>query len=141
MEKKKYIPRGIRNNNPLNIRIGNHWKGEVEHPTDTVFEQFTSMEYGCRAGFILLYRYMNRYGLRTILDIISRWAPATENNSSAYAAAVAKELGIGILDRLDFEDGDMMVSLVNAMIFIENGQRVPLSAIQTGYLLAWNDVS
>ena len=40
------IPRGIRNNNPLNIRVGNNWKGEVSQPTDHTFEQFTEMKWG-----------------------------------------------------------------------------------------------
>ena len=44
------IPRGIRNNNPLNIRIGNQWLGERANPNDPAFEQFVAMEYGIRAG-------------------------------------------------------------------------------------------
>ena len=43
---KKRIPRGIRNNNPLNIRIGNQWLGERPCPNDPSFEQFVSMECG-----------------------------------------------------------------------------------------------
>lgn len=45
------LPRGIRNNNPLNIKIGNDWKGEVPN-TDGTFEQFESMEYGLRAELL-----------------------------------------------------------------------------------------
>ena len=74
---KKPIPRGIRNNNPLNIRIGNVWLGEVPNPTDHEFEQLVSMFYGLRAGFILLRRYIRRYHLTTVPDIISRWAPGS----------------------------------------------------------------
>jgi hypothetical protein len=44
----RIIPRGIRNNNPLNIRIGNTWLGERPEPTDHDFEEFVSMEYGLR---------------------------------------------------------------------------------------------
>jgi hypothetical protein len=42
MSNKKKIdsPRGIRNNNPLNIRIGNDWQGERKPNTDGAFEQF-----------------------------------------------------------------------------------------------------
>ena len=46
--------RGVRNCNPLNIRIGNDWKGERPTNSDGVFEQFTDMHYGLRAAFILL---------------------------------------------------------------------------------------
>ena len=38
-------PRGIRNNNPLNIRVGNNWQGERKPNTDGAFEQFTTMQY------------------------------------------------------------------------------------------------
>mgnify|MGYP007032335315 CR=1 FL=1 len=41
---QKPLPRGIRNNNPLNIRIGNVWLGEVQSPDDPEFEQFVSMK-------------------------------------------------------------------------------------------------
>ena len=62
MEKK--LPRGIRNNNPLNIRKGNNWKGEVSSSTDGEFEQFVSMQMGIRAGFKILKNYMTGYGGR-----------------------------------------------------------------------------
>ena len=76
--------RGIRNCNPLNIRIGNNWKGERPTNSDGVFEQFTDMRYGLRAAFILIRRYITKYKLCTIRAIISRWAPETENLTMAY---------------------------------------------------------
>lgn len=132
----KYVPRGIRNNNPLNIRIGNTWIGEVEHPTDKEFEQFESMEYGLRAGFILLHRYINRYGLRTITDIISRWAPSNENNTQNYIRIVSQLTGIGCLDPISWENRAAMCSLVDAMVRVECGQMIPWSLISQGYSLA-----
>jgi hypothetical protein len=50
---KCQIPRGIRNNNPLNLRVGNNWKGEVSQPTDHTFEQFTEMKWVVRTGYRL----------------------------------------------------------------------------------------
>ena len=35
---EKKVPRGIRNNNPLNIRKGNNWQGERHPQTDPAFE-------------------------------------------------------------------------------------------------------
>lgn len=61
IKKNVIIPRGIRNNNPLNIKIGNNWLGEVTDPTDPIFEQFVSMKYGLRAAFIILRRYIRVY--------------------------------------------------------------------------------
>ena len=46
------LPRGIRNNNPLNIRRGkDQWKGLRAQQTDASFCQFESLEYGWRAAF------------------------------------------------------------------------------------------
>ena len=129
-------PRGIRNNNPLNIRIGNAWVGEVEHPTDPDFEQFTDIVYGLRAGFMLLRRYIERYKLNTIEKIISRWAPRSENNTAAYIDHVSKMMKISPTEKLSFRDDAMMVSLVWAMIMVECGTQISVSKIKEGYLLA-----
>ena len=133
---KTSLPRGIRNNNPLNIRIGNHWKGEVEEPTDKEFEQFTNIIYGLRAGFILLRRYIKRYGLNTVHDIISRWAPASENNTTHYIMVVSSNMGVDILDELSFEDEETMVSLVSAMCLVECGCTVEKDIIRKAYQYA-----
>ena len=129
-------PRGIRNNNPLNIRVGCKWVGEVENPTDKDFEQFTCMHYGLRAGFILLRRYIERYHLCTITDILSRWAPNRENHTRKYIDYVCDVAGIGALDKISFQDADTMIAIVNAMCYYENGTRVPFNVIQEGYALA-----
>lgn len=133
MVKTEKTPRGIRNNNPLNIRIGNSWKGEVENPTDKTFEQFTQMEYGLRAGFCLLRRYISHYHLNTISDVIKRWAPANENNTENYIKRVSLEVGLSPYEPIRFEDKETMCKIVNAMVFVENGQRVDMGLIERGY--------
>ena len=75
--------RGIRNCNPLNIRIGNDWVGERQENTDGVFEQFTDMRFGIRAAFIILRNYITKYRIKTIQGIIQRWAPEVENDLKA----------------------------------------------------------
>lgn len=134
--KKKSLPRGIRNNNPLNIRVGNHWIGEVEKPTDKEFEQFTDIIWGLRAGFILLRRYIMLYGLKTVHDIISRWAPASENNTSNYIKLVSTSMGVGILDELLFEDEETMIRLVSAMCLVECGCTIDKEIIRKAYQYA-----
>lgn len=129
-------PRGIRNNNPLNIRIGNVWLGEVDNPTDRSFEQFKQMEYGIRAGFVILRRYIRRYGRDTIAEIVSAWAPANENNTQAYINSVSMKMGIAPDVKLRFEDRNTMCALVDAMIRVECGQPVALTKIQKGYSMA-----
>lgn len=130
------IPRGIRNNNPLNIRIGNVWLGEVQKPTDKSFEQFISMEYGIRAGFIILRRYIRRYGKDTVAEIVSTWAPSSENNTEAYINTVCRLSNLTRDEKLRFEDKEKMVALVDAMIQVECGQRVPENKIKKGYEMA-----
>lgn len=134
--KTKVIPRGIRNNNPLNIRVGNVWLGEVKNPTDPHFEQFNSMEYGLRAGFILLRRYIRHYKRLTIEDIISSWAPSNENNTKAYIATVVKVSGIPSNRILHYSNKETMCKLVDAMCFVENGAHISMEKISRGYDIA-----
>jgi len=66
------LPRGIRNNNPGNIRFTSvPWRGKVAWPDNTdidcttgqivkAFEQFTSPLYGVRAMIKQIMTYMNR---------------------------------------------------------------------------------
>ena len=134
------VPRGIRNCNPLNIRIGNKWKGEVPNPTDKDFEQFSCMHYGLRAGFILLRRYIERYHLDTIKEIISRWAPATENATSEYVCRVSERVGISALEKISFNDRKTMVALVDAMILCECGTTIANDLIEDAYtIVLYND--
>lgn len=132
----KKEPRGIRNNNPLNIRIGNTWLGEVPNPTESSFEQFVSMNYGIRAGFIILRRYIRRYKRNTIRKIISSWAPANENATEKYIAFVAKDMKMDPDTPILYEDVITMASLVDAMIMMECGQRINRKDIIDSYKMA-----
>ena len=131
-------PRGIRNNNPLNIRKGNNWKGERHPQKDRAFEEFESMEYGIRAGFKLLRNYITGFnGLadkqNTIEKIVKRWAPPTENATRNYIDFVSKDSGIPSRQRISFNDKSKMVAIVDAMIFVECGQRVSRDIISSAY--------
>ena len=58
------LPRGIRNNNPLNIRLNpdNRWQGKVppKHNSDGAFEQFHDPIMGLRAAAVLLIAHYDR---------------------------------------------------------------------------------
>ena len=90
-------PRGIRNNNPLNIRKSkDNWQGLRTLQEDREFCQFSSMAYGWRAAFVILCKtYYGKYKLKTIRAIIMRWAPPKENNTEAYIRRVTDRIGIG----------------------------------------------
>lgn len=132
----KQLPRGIRNNNPLNIRVGNCWFGEVKNPTDNEFEQFVSMECGIRAAFVILRRYIQRYKIVKLKDIIARWAPATENNVQAYCFAVCHDSFLTDDHVFSYSSKDDMCELVYRMIKVECGVFVEMTVIQKAYDLA-----
>lgn len=115
------VPRGVRNNNPLNIRYfpNNNWKGRVtENKKDDSFEEFTEISYGVRAACRLIQVYVTRYHCSTIRSIVYRFAPPTENNTSAYYKYVRDAVG-DLAVRVD--DPRFMRRLIGAMWFVENG--------------------
>lgn len=133
---KKVQPRGIRNNNPLNIRIGNTWLGERPNPTDPAFEEFVTMEYGIRAAFLILRRYIRRYKKNTISSIVSTWAPASENNTLKYIDRVAQMTKLAPDEPIDYYDRDTMCKLVAAMAHVECGQPIDKDKIIKAYEMA-----
>ena len=82
------LPRGIRNNNPLNIRKGARWRGLREFPKDHEFCEFKTMAFGFRAAFRTLITYYTRHDCKTLEKIINRWAPPKENNTFTYIQLV-----------------------------------------------------
>lgn len=130
--------RGIRNNNPLNIRKGNKWQGEREHQTDPVFEEFKSMEYGLRAGFKLMKNYIEgrtatRVKYNTISKLVSRWAPPIENATDRYIRFVADSAKRNPLEVIDFNDKSLMVEICAAMVKVECGTTIEKEVIQSAY--------
>ena len=119
------LPRGIRNNNPLNIRKSkDKWKGLSLTQNDPCFCQFESLEYGWRAAFYLLTRtYYHKYRLYTIRAIISKWAPPCENNSKAYVENVSRLTGIDPDEPIGIpsERPARWIALGMAMAIQENG--------------------
>ena len=132
------VPRGIRNNNPLNLRVGNNWKGEVSQPTDLTFEQFTEMKWGVRAAFIVLRNYIKRHKLNTVRKIISRWAPANENNTQVYIKTVCERANLKPDEPISWDNTCQMIALLLAMCFVENGQEIALDDAVEGWMLCEN---
>lgn len=124
----KSLPRGIRNNNPGNIRkSGDAWQGLADIQPDSAFFSFADPVYGIRALAKIIRNYRDRYGLHTVEGIINRWAPPVENNTGAYVNAVAAAVGVGPNQPLAFDAGQMR-ALVSSIIQHENGQQPYSSA-------------
>lgn len=131
-----YASRGLRNNNPGNIRLSaTQWEGQVPaaQQTDREFVQFISPEYGIRAMARILNNYMAR-GLNTITSMISTWAPPSENDTIAYINDVSDSTGI---DPNAPVDPSAIPGIIASIIDHENGQQ-PYTAAQiaTGVSLA-----
>ncbi len=121
MEQKQ--PRGIRNNNPGNIRWGNNWKGLKKDgiKEDPSFCVFINAVYGIRALAKVLKNYQRLYGLDTTRKIINRYAPPNENQTQAYIQSVAKQLGTAPDAPVDLFETGVLAVFIKAIIRHENG--------------------
>lgn len=133
-------PRGLRNCNPGNIRKNEIvYQGEVVPSRDDDFKQFTTMAYGYRAMFVVLYTYQKRYGINTIASMISRYAPACENHTKAYIEAVSDYSGVPATSHITTTNGDIMIPIVAAMSRVENGEEPMLHEVEEGWRLFIED--
>ncbi len=122
-------PRGIRNNNPGNIRRGSDpWQGRIPwtESTDKEFEQFQKFWYGVRAMTIIVKNYFSKYKLNTVSKIINRWAPPIENDTQAYIRAVVTITGFKA-DQVLTPDKETLRRLVYAISDHENGFKDQIS--------------
>ena len=133
---KKRETRGYRNNNACNIRIStDKFQGEVQPSADKEFKQFETMAYGYRAAFRVIRTYINNYKCDTIRKIISRWAPKNENHTENYIKVVSERSGIPENDIVYPDNREMMVRIVAAMSFVENGREAVMSDVIRGWEL------
>lgn len=130
------IPRGLRNNNPGNIRITkDKWLGLREKQTDGSFFQFIAPVWGYRALIRTLQNYRRRHGCQTIADFIRRWAPENENNTSGYIKRVCTEMQVPSTFIPNVEDKYTMCAFAAAISLVENGVPAIMSDIEEGWEL------
>ena len=114
-------PRGIRNNNPGNIRHGDKWRGLADKQTDASFCVFKAPEWGLRALVKILRNYQTKHGLKTVESIINRFAPQIENDTSSYILSVCQVLDVKPRDVIDVFEPGIMINRLKAIIRHENG--------------------
>ena len=143
------MTRGIRNNNPLNIRrSADRWEGAAMTQTDKEFVQFESMAYGYRAAWKTLESYWHHFHATrqpyTPATIISRWAPPTENNTQHYIRTILSLTSLGGKENLPQPsrgvDTERLERLLRAMTTMECGtpyKDVDAEAIREGWRLAF----
>ncbi|MGL4853201.1 MAG: structural protein P5 [Phocaeicola sp.] len=135
----KTLPRGLRNNNPGNIRNSEatDWKGEVSSSTknDKSFEEFKDMPHGYRALIKLLQNYRLKHNCQTIVDFISRWAPKHENDTNAYIQRVCKEMQVPTTYVPDIYDKATMCAFAAVISLVENGVKANMPCVEAGWEL------
>lgn len=128
------MTRGLRNNNPGNIRHGDKWQGMAAEQKDKSFVTFTTPEYGIRAMTRILRTYYAR-GIVSVRQMISTWAPPNENDTESYVLSVAKKLNVSpdaMITNLDI----VLPDLIAAIIRQENGvQPYSITTINSGIAL------
>lgn len=130
-------PRGLRNNNPLNIeRTGDRWRGMSPEQRDPRFVQFVAPEWGVRAAVVILRNYQKRYHLHTLTEILHRYAPAVENHTKRYIERVSSRAGISPDTHLDLTNRELVSRLIEAMWLVECGVPGDRETIERGLDLA-----
>lgn len=120
--------RGLRNNNPANIRKGEPWVGLACVQDDKDFCVFKTTYYGIRAMVITLRTYVKIHRLYTIEKIISRWAPPKENATALYIHNVKRGFFcIPTFSSADFEGegSENLYTLCKLMCQQETGYFLP----------------
>lgn len=115
--------RGIRLRNPGNLeRTRTVWDGEIRPGADDRFCEFESMVMGCRAIIKTLVTYHKKYHCTSVRQIITRWAPPTENNTAAYMKHVASAIGKDIDETIPFDlDPTYYLAIAKVIARHENG--------------------
>ena len=120
------LSRGLRNNNPFNIKKSHiKFVGEIDS-TDKVFKQFSTRVYGIRAGLVILHTYMTVYNIHTISSIIERFAPSSENATVFYWSYISRNMRVDPFQHIDCNVANL-ASLGYWICQYENGNSCPLS--------------
>ena len=120
--------RSVRNNNPGNIEYGNFAKKHGAIGTDGRFAVFSSVDDGFKAQTALLGNYAKKGS--TISSMVSRYAPAFENNPTAYAAAIAGEIGVPVGTKMSDLSPKQMNDLARAMHKVEGVGQIKTTQVE-----------
>lgn len=129
------MPRSVRNNNPLNIRISNNqWDGKI-NGSDSDFEKFETPVYGFRAAGKILLNYQRLHGLTTIEQMINRFAPPVENETQSYIQHIAAELGTSANNHIELTENNL-AKMLHVMSTHETGRIAGFRWFSYGQALA-----
>lgn len=113
-------------NNPGNIRYSadNNWVGQIQPRNG--FCEFGTMKCGIRAACIIIFNYRARYGLKSVKDLIWRWAPPVENDTASYTNFVTSAVAAEDLDGVKdvFKSPHTFLAFMSAIFFMETNYRL-----------------
>ena len=128
--------RGLRNNNPLNIRRNStKWQGLAPVQKDKAFFTFVAPKWGYRAALRTLQNYNRVHGLTTIRQWIERWAPPCENPTENYINFVCDKVGMPAEAEPRISNETIMCNIVAAMSWFENGVPAVMEDVYKGWEL------
>jgi hypothetical protein len=133
------MTRGLRNNNPGNIKASDSFKWQGEVGRDGPFVKFDTPVNGIRAMLIIALGYPSRHGVRNLNEFGNIWAPPSDNEgASDYGANLAKRLRVDA-ETTPFMYGYDAIALGKAICRNENTVQPYSDDIwQQGQLLAYS---
>lgn len=127
-------PRGLKNNNPLNIRKNStKWQGLAEEQKDKSFFTFIAPEWGYRAALRTLQTYTRSHGCASLREWINRWAPPCENPTDNYLKFVCDKTGMPADCCPRISNKVVMCNIVAAMSHFENGIPAVIEDVYKGW--------
>lgn len=117
-------PRGIRNNNPGNIRRSiDKWQGlaDPDHQIDLHYFIFGNPIYGIRAIARTLIECQDKFGMQGVKGILFRWAQMT-GKPEGYVAQAVKKSGMTDYEGVNMHKYADLKLMVKTIILQENGQ-------------------
>ena len=122
-------PRGIRNNNPLNLSYVPGQYGVKG--SDGRFGVYGSEADGVTAAANQLKLDQSR-GAKTLAQLITSWAPPNENDTAGYIKKVSQRTGITPGGAVDLNNPRVLAGLLNAMAIQETGRPIPSPVLAAG---------
>jgi hypothetical protein len=120
------MSRGFDCNNPMDLEVNEHfcWQGEIRPTTDPsgVLCDFDTPISGLRAGALDLYNQQALHSLNTWTEVITKYAPPSENDTEAYIAAMCAGTGVGPNDQIDLSDPSFLAKACHLVIIQEQGK-------------------
>lgn len=125
--------RGLRNNNPCNLKSSKNTKWDGQIGSDGKFIIFESPEYGIRACAKNLKNYQHKNGLDTLRSMVYRMGPPHENDTKKYVRNLSNIVGVSPDEKINVLKH--LPEIIKGIIFLENGKMPYPEKMFIGYTI------